>query len=302
MEYAFIIWIGLLLGSFAGATVWRLRARQLIEDQAEGERVPKSELKKLTPLIESGLLQDRSRCLHCQHTLEWYDLVPIVSWLSTRGRCRYCSRSIGRFEPLIEIGTAGLLLALYWGLRTHGITTSPNPLIDSSLYTLWLGAGVLLAIAFAYDAKWFLLPDRVIFPLIAVSGVIAAMRILEAPVPIFAALDTLGAVLILSGLYLVLWYVSKGKWVGFGDVKLGLALGLALGSWTLAFLALFLANLIGTLVVLPDLTRGKVSKKTQIPFGPLLIAGFVIALLWGNALIDAYTQAMNGFTSVLLML
>src|SRR3954468_7466811 len=82
--------LGLCLGSFAGATVWRLRARQLVEDKAEGEKVDGKEYKKLLPLTQTTTATDRSRCLHCGHTLAWYDLLPLVSWVSTKGRCRYC--------------------------------------------------------------------------------------------------------------------------------------------------------------------------------------------------------------------
>lgn len=286
--YVVVAVLGLVMGSFAGATVWRLRARQLLQDKKAGEPYDKAELKRLTPLTKSNLANDRSRCLHCGHTLAWYDLLPLTSWLSTKGKCRYCNKPIGSFEPLIELGTAAsfVLFYAYW-INIFGPTVL-------WLLGLWLVAIVLLVILFAYDAKWFLLPDVITYPLIGISAVIAIIQInlfnigasdLTGPL-----LSLAGSVLILSGLYLVLWLVSKGTWVGFGDVKLGLALGLLLLDWRLAFLTLFLANFIGVLVVLPGLISKKLSRGSQVPFGPFMIAGFAISLLAGGWLVSLFEQ------------
>jgi prepilin signal peptidase PulO-like enzyme (type II secretory pathway) len=155
----------------------------------------------------------------------------------------------------------------------------------------------MLGILFAYDQRWFLLPDVVMFSLIGVSLVIAALTFILIGGGISGAdiATTLGSVVILGGLYLMLWLVSKGQWVGFGDVKLGVALGILLADWELAFLALFLANLVGTLIVLPGLLRGTLSRKTQVPFGPLLIIGFALSLLFGHAVIAWYQQLSLSF-------
>lgn len=282
--YIAAVLLGLVLGSFAGATVWRLRARQLKDDKAAGEEVDNSELKHLLPLTKTKLSNDRSRCLNCQHVLRWYDLIPLFSWVSTKGKCRYCHKPIGKFEPLMELGTSLLFILFYhYWLVTYGVGA-------------WLPLGVglvvavMLVILFAYDAKWFLLPDVIVFPLIMISIGIAAAHILTADSPLIALASTLGSVLILGGLYLALWLISAGQWVGFGDVKLGLALGLLLSDYQLAFLALFLANLLGVAIVLPGLITKKISRKSHVPFGPLLIAGFFIALFYGHWLIDSYLQ------------
>lgn len=288
--------LGLALGSFSGATVWRLRARQLAQDKAAGEEYDKAEFKRLKPLMESKVSSDRSRCLHCHHTLAWYDLLPLVSWLSTRGKCRYCKEPIGNFEPLIELGSAALFVTFYhyWIL-----TYSTDMLWGLILWALILTMFVIL---FAYDSKWFLLPDVVAVPLILLATAYAGIYIITAADPYVLALSTVASVTILSGLYLVLWLISRGAWVGFGDVKLGLVLGLLLMDWRLALLTLFLANFIGTIIVLPGLVMGKLSRGAHIPFGPLLIAGFFIALIFGNALIDWYLSMSTGLTNTLLML
>lgn len=274
---------GMLFGSFAGASVWRLRARQLVADKREGEPVDDEEYRRLVPLTKDTFTKDRSRCLHCGHELRWYDLLPLVSWLQLGGKCRYCRQPIGIFEPLMEVAMAVFFAVSYiWW---------PAPL-DSALeviqFGLWLVAGVGLAILFAYDQKWFLLPDVVTFSLVAVAGVFAVIEVAQAPDHLVAAWSVAAAVAILSGLYLALWRVSQGRWVGFGDVKLGLVLALLLADWKLAFVALFTANLLGCLVVLPGLATRTLSRTARVPFGPFLILGAVIAFFAGNAILTWY--------------
>lgn len=271
---------GLCLGSFAGASVWRIRARQLKADKAAGEKVDAKEFKKLRPLTQQSLSKDRSVCLHCGYTLRWYDLIPLVSWLGLKGKCRNCHTPIGSFEPLIEFGTAAFFVASYllW----------PAPLETAATivpFVLWLIAGVGLAILFAYDAKWFLLPDSITFSVIGIAVVSLLFRLINNGEPIAFILNAFGAVAILGGLYLLIYLVSKGRWVGFGDVKLGLALGLLLGDWQLAFVALFLANLVGCLVVIPGMIAGKLKRTSAVPFGPLLIVGTILSQFFGAFLI-----------------
>ena len=292
--------LGAVLGSFAGAQVWRLRARQLAQDKADGEDYDKAEYRRLSGLRGQKASEDRSRCLSCGHTLAWYDLVPLGSWLSTKGKCRYCHKPIGRFELLMELGTAGLfvLFTFIWtGL--YGIDGASLGVLG-----LWLAALTMFVILFAYDLKWFLLPDVVMFPLIGLSVVISALTagLLREGQPDETLLSIVASIGILSGLYFVLWLVSKGLWVGFGDVKLGIALGVLLIDWKLAILALFLANLIGTLIVLPGLLTGKLSRKTQVPFGPLLIAGFFIAFLAGASILQGYESFTAWLSMTMLML
>jgi len=279
--------LGLAMGSFAGATVWRLRARQLVEDKASGEPVDAKEYKALLPLSEAKTTSDRSRCLRCGHQLKWYDLIPLASWIRTRGNCRYCKEPIGRFELLIELGTAAVFVVSY--LLWPEALDSASSLAQ---FGLWLVAVVMLAILFAYDLKWFLLPDVVVFPLIAVGGLVALLGMVQSVDPVPQLISLAVAVVILSGIYYALWLISKGQWIGFGDVKLGLALALLLGDWRLAFIALFAANLIGCLLVIPGMIVGKISRMTRVPFGPLLILGGIIAMLGGPAILGYYMQML----------
>jgi leader peptidase (prepilin peptidase)/N-methyltransferase len=279
---------GLMLGSFAGATVWRIRAYQLSDDKSAGEEYDKKEYVKLLPLTKSSVRTDRSRCLHCEHPLAWYDLLPLVSWIGLRGKCRYCRAKIGWFEPLMEIG-----LALFFVVSYLAWPVPLDSVMDAFSFILWLIAGILLIILFAYDLKWFLLPDVIVFPLIAVGVIMTGAKVATASNVTGLLIDVAVSVTILSGLYYVLHKVSKGQWIGFGDVKLGLGLGLLLADWHLAFIALFAANLLGCLIVIPGMLAGKLTRTSRVPFGPLLIAGAVIAMLYGPTLVMAYFSALS---------
>lgn len=276
-----LILFGLIFGSFAGAMVWRLRAQQLQKDKNNKEPYDKAEYTRLKPLMNRSPRRDRSQCLSCGYALKWYDLIPLVSWLSLKGKCRSCRAPIGRFEPLIELGVAAAFVVsfLVWPF------TLETPLAIAQ-FGVWLASIVALAILFAYDTKWFLLPDKVTFTVVGFGVVWLVLRMIESGEVWGQLLSSLGAIGVLGGLYLVLYIVSKGRWVGFGDVKLGLALGVLLGDWALALLALFLANLIGTLIVLPLLLSGRLQRDSHVPFGPLLIAGAAIALLFGGIAVE----------------
>lgn len=274
---------GAVLGSFAGAQVWRLRARQLEYDKQAKEPYDKAEYKRLKKLLGKKVVNDRSCCLECGYKLKWYDLLPIVSWLSLRGKCRACRRPIGVFELLIELGLAAyfVLSFLFWPTQ---LATG----LEIIHLALWLIAGVIMAVLLAYDAKWYLLPDRYSLALAVVGVAIVAVVALQADNVAATLFSALGAVALMAGLYGVLYAFSRGRWVGFGDVKLGVGLGLILVDWQLALVALFLANLLGCLVVIPLLARRTLQRTSHVPFGPFLIAGTILAWFTGAAILGWY--------------
>lgn len=279
--YIALALFGLCLGSFAGASVWRIRARQLIKEKSDGEKVDEKEFKQLNKLTKHKINDDRSQCLNCSYTLKWYDLMPLVSWLILRGKCRKCKKSIGWMEPLVELGVAGAFVAsfIFW---PFGLSNG----LEIARFILWLMSIVGLAILFIYDKKWFILPDIANFTVIGLGLASSIIVVLGSVDKISAIYSILGSLLILSGLYYVLFIISKGKWIGFGDIKLGLGLSLLLEDWKLAFIALFLANAIGCLLVIPFLVSGKLKRNSHIPFGPLLIIGSIIAMLAGYYLMN----------------
>ena len=281
--------LGLFFGSFVGASVWRLRARQLRADVAEGDNVGTKALQEVTKLKKRSTLEDRSVCLYCGHQLKWYDLIPIISWLSLQGKCRYCHKAIGWFEPTVELGVAAFFVVSYLFWPSQLISTT-----DIAQFIIWLIAGVGLAILFVYDMRWYLLPNVVVFPLIGLGVVNALVFLADRQFVWTEIVGVLYGCAILSGLYYLIYVMSRYKWVGFGDVKLGLVLALLLADWRLSALALFLANLIGTIIYLPLMARGSVKRRAHIPFGPLLIAGWLIAGLFGSYIIAWYLTVTLG--------
>jgi len=274
-----MILLGLCIGSFIGAQIWRIRAKQLVADKKQKEPVDAKELSRLKSLSTTRQRDDYSRCLSCGQRLRWYDLIPIVSWVSIAGKCRYCHHKIGVFEPLIEVTTMLFFIASYllwpWPLASAG---------QIVLFFIWLIALSMMILLAAYDVRWQLLPDVINVPLIAIAIIFIIARIVI--VGDVSFVSTIGSISLLAGLYGALYVVSKGAWIGFGDVKLGISLGLLLADWRLAFIALFFANLIGCVIVLPGLLRRNLTRESKIAFGPLLIVGTLIAWWWGSQLIS----------------
>jgi prepilin signal peptidase PulO-like enzyme (type II secretory pathway) len=280
---------GAALGSFAGAQVWRLRARQLVEDKKAGEKVDKKEYARLLPLTKQPALRDRSIDLDTGKPLAWYDMIPIVSWLMLRGKSRYSGKPIGSFELLMEIGMAlFFVMSFIWW---------PHPLTDwvqVTKFGIWLVAGVVLAVQFATDYKWSILWTLLSYVVIGL-GVMSAVVTVVGAVDVGAALwSAVGSTLILGGLYFVLYAVSRERWVGFGDVLLGIGLGLLLADWMLALVALFMANLIGTVVVMVGFAAKKLKRGQHVPFGPFFITGAVVAQLFGSAVVQWYLSSVLG--------
>jgi len=259
--YLFVI--GACFGSFAGAMAWR---------------------------IEKGrdVVRDRSECEHCHHKLSAPDLIPVVSWLWLRGKCRYCRKPIGPTPLVLEVVLGAIFVVSYlaWPLPLLG-------LLGWMIFATWLVVLVLLTILFVYDLRHYILPDVVVWPLVGLGLVLFVMLAVQNQLTIeTAVLEGLLSLLPISGVYWLLYVVSKGAWVGFGDVKLGIFMGLVLG-WQGALLALVLANLLGTLVILPGLVSGRLKRATHVAFGPFLIAATVIVFLWGGEIIKWYVSFLT---------
>lgn len=281
-----LLLLGVVLGSFAGAQVWRVRARQLRTDKQTGHPYDKHEWRQLRVLLQGTLRDDRSRCLQCGHVLAWYDLLPVVSWLSTGGRCRYCQQFIGWFELVMEL-VLGVGLALSYLVWPWALPAS------SLLFAVWVMVALVLMILAAYDAKWQLLPDPLNYGLMALGALFVLVRV--ATLHDVDLVSLTGAVALLAGLYGGLYAISRGAWIGFGDVKLCVGLALLLGDWRLAFMTLFFSNMLGCIIVLPGLVRGQLNTRSQVPFGPLLIIGCVISLLFGGHILRALVALPLGF-------
>lgn len=274
MIIAVIFVLGLCIGSFTNALVWRIHEQQ---KPKKARRVPQKDL---------SIVKGRSMCPHCHHKLAWYDLLPVISWLQLRGRCRYCRAEISWQYPLVEIITAVVFAAsyVYWPLSMSGL--------QIALFALWLlilGAFMALAI---YDLRWMILPNRIIYPLQGVAAVFALITIMGSDHVLHSVLLLAYALIGSAGLFYGLHTISQGRWIGGGDVRLAFAIGLILASPSLVFLMLFIASLIGTLIAIPMMIAGKARQNTKLPFGPLLIVATIIVYLFGTAMIAWYNRQL----------
>lgn len=228
-------------------------------------------------------------CPRCEHRLAWYDLVPLVSWLSLRARCRYCKKPISIQYPLVELVTAAVfaLSYVYW----------PFSLSDTGsqiLLAAWLVSVVGLIIIALYDLRWMLVPLAAVLPSLAVAIVGRAAYIgLSEPRKLYALGLWALSLVIASGVFWLIYLFSKGKLIGFGDVQIGLITGTLLGHPGKSLLMIFEASLIGTLVALPDIIRGKKGLASRMPYGPFLIIGTFMAMIFGSQIIDWYSRFMG---------
>ena len=270
MIIAILIVFGLCLGSFVNALVWRLH-----QQSKKGAKHNK----------ELSILKGRSMCPHCKHELAARDLIPVLSWLGLKGKCRYCHKAISAQYPLVELVTAGLFIASYiWW---------PNDLkgLQIAIFVLWLKLLVGLVDLTVYDLKWFLLPNRIVYPCSLVALLISILNIVDASGPLMALINVVLAVLVGGGIFYILFQVSKGKWIGGGDVKLGFMLGLVAGTPARSLLFIFLAAVAGSLISLPLLYSHRLKRTSLIPFGPFLIAGAVVVQLFGANILHWYSHA-----------
>ena len=221
-------------------------------------------------------LGSRSVCLNCKAKLKWYDNIPMISWFVLKGKCRKCGKKIGAAEILSELGTGLAFFLIGLGAHLSGTRidfASPFTYVYLVIFLILMLSLAFLAI---YDGLYGELP----VPFLTISIICAIIIVILKQWISFSNFsfswqflgDLVLSIAILGGLYLVLYLVSKGQWVGDGDWLIGIAIGLVLGKPFLALLTLFLSNLLACLVMIP-VTKGK---NCKVPFGPFLIFAFVI--------------------------
>ncbi|KDE47437.1 A24 family peptidase [Geobacillus sp. CAMR5420] len=243
MMVIFVFIIALLLASFFNVV---------------GLRVP----------VGESIIRPRSHCPACGRTLSAGELIPVVSYVAQKGRCKGCGGRISPLYPLMELTTAALLTAapmwIGWGGR---------------LIVAWTLIS-LLAIIVVSDLRYMLIPDRV---LLVFAGLFLMERLV---IPFLPWVDMLlGAAVGFSLLWLIAVLSNGG--MGGGDVKLFAVLGMVLG-WKMVLLAFFLATLYGTIIGLIGMALGRVRRGKPMPFAPAIALGSLTALFFGDQLVDAY--------------
>lgn len=231
-----------------------------------------------------SILTGRSHCDSCKHVLRWYDLIPIVSFIFLRGKCRYCGKSLRLQYPLVEFVT-GTLFVLVWTNLANGCELFANThelvlhLPPTTYHLLVVSA---MIVVFVYDLKHKIIPDKVILPTVLVSS----LYTLYSPFTPFFLNQWFSA--IGAGLFfLCLILATKGRGMGMGDVKLVFLMGLVLG-WPKILIALYLSFISGALIGLLLIAIGKKRFGQEIPFGPFLSASTIATLLYGNFLLHLF--------------
>lgn len=271
---------GAIIGSFSVAQVWRLRAAELYDAKKSGKKVNKDEWSKLKYLVKNNHLKDRSHCLNCGYQLRWFDLIPIFSWLSLSGKCRKCHTRIGKLEFLAEVLTAIFFGLIFISLQIDFMKIS----IFGLLQILALFSALsCLVILFIYDAKWSLLPVKIMWIFNLLAGFYWLIMNFEKGFSVAIILNLAVSIVLFPGVYFILSVISKGTWVGDGDWILALGLVLLLPNQPIytIFLLLF-SNLIGLVMILGQsfMQKKKIEKHAQIPFGPAMILAFLIIMIF----------------------
>lgn len=247
--------LGLLIGSFLNVVVWR---------------VPRGE----------SVVRPPSACPSCGHAIRPRDNVPVLSWLLLRGRCRDCRHPISPRYPLVELGN-GVLFAVM------AARFGWNPVLPAYLYLA--AVGVVLALI---DVDVKRLPDVLTLPSYPVGVVLLGVGSLHDPQQLLRA--GLGG-LALFAVYFALAFAYPAG-MGFGDVKLSGVLGLytAWLGWDAWAAGLLLGFFLGGFFGIALIAVGKGGRKTKVPYGPFMLAGALVAVLWGSELVRGYLAVTTG--------
>jgi leader peptidase (prepilin peptidase)/N-methyltransferase len=224
-----------------------------------------------------GLVSGRSRCPGCNHTISWYDNIPVLSFFILRRRCRWCGWRIPWIYFVIEVST-GIGFLLVW-----------RALPVSEVAPYWVFVSIVVACAgIDYDLR--VIPDRLTLPGL-IAGLVFALTVLrDAPVE-NALVDALlgvaaggGSLLLISLLY----KIARGvEGMGGGDIKFMAMVGVFLG-YKLALLTIFTASVAGGIIGLFLMRRSPEGMKTTVPFGVFLSPAAVFSLIWGERLLSVY--------------
>ncbi len=266
-----IFLFGLIIGSFLNCLIWRLHT---------GE--------SLWPRSLGGKGKDRSYCPHCMHEIGWYDNIPVLSFIILRGKCRHCHQRISIQYPLVELTTALLFVTAFVRIYDLGFMiydyNHALPLLNHKSYILNLIRDffiiAVMIVIFVYDLRWYLILDAVTLPAMVIVFILNLLTGMN-------WLNLLLAGAAGGGFFLIQFLVSKGRWIGGGDIRVGLLLGLALG-WPQAGVALFIAYLLGSLVGLGLIASGRKKWSQAVPLGTFLSIAAIITLFWGGAILNWY--------------
>lgn len=244
--FVFIFLYGIVIGSFLNVLIYRL------------------------PLQENITTQ-RSHCMQCGNQIQWYDLVPLVSFIVLRGRCRYCGNKISVQYPLIEAinGFGYVLIFVINGFTLFSI-------LDCLLFSILVVISVI-------DWRTFEIP-------FSLNIAIMVLAILVVILDRNNLIEHVIGFCVISGFLLLIDWITKGRGIGGGDIKLMASAGFYLG-WKNSILAFVIGCMIGAIIHL--ILMKLYNKEHLLAFGPYLSAGILITVLYGNQLISWYMNLLS---------
>ncbi len=247
---------GLIFGSFANVVIYRLKS---------GEPIGFS----------------RSFCPRCKTILKWYDLIPLLSFLWLEGKCRYCREKISWQYPVVEILSGFIWVgAFYQNFNENYFTFGGFPVGEQLLnvfYQIFI-LSVMLIVA-AYDARWKIIPDKIIYPAIFAAVLYGGIGYsITGNFRLYFSNPLLAATTVFLFFYAI-YFFSRGKAMGLGDAKLGILIGLFLRP-SAAFFAILAAFLIGAFYGIILLAGGRKSLQDKVSFGPFLAIGTFLAFFF----------------------
>jgi len=265
IEYILSLILGLFIGSFLNCVVYRVYNKKTF-------------------------LKGHSFCPKCNHNLSVLDLIPIFSYLSLKGKCRYCKEPISKQYLFVELITGVVFFLVAYLLNASFLTQGFLNLEFLNLIFYFFVASYFIMI-FIFDLKWFIIPDGLTFSGIAVtlfylilSTFLNVLSVEELFVRVLTAF-------IVFLFFFALYFFSEGKAMGFGDVKLVVFLGLLIGFPNI-LPALFIAFFLGAVIGLIMMMFKKKGMKSEIPFGPFLVFGTFVSLFFGEYFISWYLNLM----------
>lgn len=256
--YLLVALLGLITGSFLTALVSRYGAKTMV--------------------------RGRSACATCGTTLTFRDLIPVISFVVQRGRCRHCDTNISYSYLLTEVVTVILFLLIFHNIvEVYGLS-------QASIFLFVLIAIVfstLLAISL-YDLEHFIIPDGMVIVFVVVGYIASFYEVISTGGTVTLWHIFAGPIVALP--FFFLWLVSKGRWIGFGDIKLAIGIGgllgivqgfsaLVLGVWAGAIISLFIMGFTHVSFTFRK-SKKRLTMKSEVPFGPYLALGTLLSYLF----------------------
>lgn len=259
---AFLFILGAAVGSFTSVVIYRLHSRK------------------------KGIFRGHSACTNCERELKLLDLIPIVSYLTLRGKCRYCSKEISYMYPLLELVSGSLfaLLFLKFPFFNNALQLSET---QFWLYMLYAFYTFVLIFTFFFDLHYLKVSDEILLPAILI-GLIATLGTPATP-HFLDAIFGMALAIAFFGLQIL---ISRGTWIGLGDLRIGAFMGVILG-FKLLIVALVLSYLIGSIVAIFVAVRKQKLRGVKIPFAPLLVTGTFVTMFFGEQIAAWYLRGLG---------